>query len=66
MEEARAVLARLNRIDQLERRNATSAELLEELRALVGEAERWARREGDERALEAAAACEVALFDQVG
>ena len=65
MEEARAVLARLNRIEQLDRRNAPTAELLGELRALVGEAERWARREDDERALEAAAACEAALFDQV-
>ena len=65
MEEARAVLERLSRIEQLERRNATAAELLGELRALVSEAERWARREDDERALEAAAACESALFDQV-
>jgi hypothetical protein len=66
MEEARAVLARLSRIEQLERCNAPAAELLDELRALVGEAERWARREHDERALKAAAACAVTLFDQVG
>ena len=66
MEEARAVLARLSRIEQLERSEAPSGELLAELRALVGEAERWARREGDGRALEAAAACEAALLDQVG
>jgi hypothetical protein len=66
MEEARAVLARLSRIERLERRNAAPAELLDELRALVGEAERWARREHDERALEAATACAVSLFDQVG
>ena len=65
MEEAREVLARLSRIERLERRDAPTAELLDELRALVGEAERWARREDDARALEAAAACEAALLDQV-
>jgi hypothetical protein len=66
VEEAHAVLDRLSRIEQLDRRGAPAAELLTELRALVGEAERWARREGDERALEAAAACEAAVLDQVG
>jgi hypothetical protein len=46
MDEARAVLERLGRIDALEREGAPAGELLEELRALVGEAEAWARREG--------------------
>lgn len=50
MDEARAVLARLDRIDALK------AELLAELRELVCEAEEWARIEGDERADAAAAA----------
>jgi hypothetical protein len=50
MDEARAVIARLNRIDLLK------AELLDELRELVREAEVWARIEGDERAEAAAAA----------
>ena len=54
MEEARAVLARLERIESLERGSAEPAVLLGELRELVREAEIWARREGDERALAAA------------
>jgi hypothetical protein len=45
MEEAEAVLARLDRIEALERAGSPAAELLGELRALVGEAEAWARRE---------------------
>jgi hypothetical protein len=49
MEEARAVLSRLERIDELERR------LLAELRALAPEAERWAEQEADQRAAGAAA-----------
>jgi len=50
MDEARAVLARLDRIDALK------AELCKELRQLAIEAEEWARVEDDERALAAAAA----------
>ncbi|HEY2542178.1 MAG TPA: hypothetical protein VGH92_03915 [Gaiellaceae bacterium] len=56
MDEARAVLRRLERIEALDRENANPAALLAELRELVGEAEAWARLEGDERAREAAAA----------
>jgi hypothetical protein len=48
MEEARQVLARLERIDELERR------LRAELEALAPEAEAWAGREGDPRAAAAA------------
>jgi hypothetical protein len=54
MEEARAVLARLERIELLERRGADPAVLLDELRELVHEAETWARRERDPDALAAA------------
>ena len=54
MEEARAVLARLERIEALERARADPAVLLAELRELVREAETWARRERDPRAIEAA------------
>ena len=50
MDEARAVLARLECIDLLK------AELLDELRSLVYEAEAWARVECDTRAEAAAAA----------
>jgi len=54
MEEARAVLARLERIETLDRRHAEPTVLLEELRELVREVEIWAKRERDPRA-EAAA-----------
>jgi hypothetical protein len=46
MEEARAVLRRLDRIERLDRAAVPAEVLLAELRALVGEAEAWARREG--------------------
>ena len=55
MEEARAVLARLERIDELDRGRADAGLLLDELRELVREAEVWARRECDARAAAAAA-----------
>ena len=54
MEEARAVLSRLERIEALERARADPEVLLGELRELVREAEAWARRDRDPRA-EAAA-----------
>jgi hypothetical protein len=49
MDEARAVLARLERIDALERGGAPAHAVLDELRELVQEAEEWARRERDPR-----------------
>jgi hypothetical protein len=48
MDEARRVLERLARIEALDRSAAGPAELLDELRALVREAEDWARAEGGE------------------
>jgi hypothetical protein len=45
MEEARAVLRRLDRIEQLDRAGVAPGILLVELRALVDEAEAWSRRE---------------------
>jgi hypothetical protein len=54
MDEARAVLARLERIEALDRARVDPALLLGELRELVHEAEAWARREHDADALEAA------------
>lgn len=56
MDEARAVLTRLERIEALERAGASVASLLAELRELVGEATAWAEREGDPQALQAAEA----------
>jgi hypothetical protein len=61
MDEARAVLARLDRIEALEREGAPPSVLLEELRGLVQEAEDWARLEGGERAQEAIERCGAAL-----
>ena len=63
MDEARAVLERLERIDALEREGAATGELLDELRALIGEAEAWARREGPdaERAVDAIERAQSAL-----
>jgi hypothetical protein len=61
MEETHALLARLERIETLDRAGASPELLLPELRALVGEAEAWARRERDPRAEAAAAACATAV-----
>ena len=46
MDESRAVLERLERIEALDRAGAGTSELLTELRALLGEAEAWSRSEG--------------------
>jgi hypothetical protein len=45
VEEARAVLARLDRIEALERVGTPPAVLLGEVRALLNEAEAWVRAE---------------------
>ena len=45
MDEARRVLARLERIEALDRRHALPGDLLAELQALLTEAEAWARAE---------------------
>jgi hypothetical protein len=45
MEEARAVLARLERIEALDRENAEQRVVLAELRELVREVEAWTSRE---------------------
>jgi hypothetical protein len=65
MDEARAVLARLDRIEELEREGAPPGALLEELRGLVQAAEAWARREGDERARMTVERCASALAASV-
>lgn len=46
MDESRAVLERLERIEALDRDGAGPRELLGELRALLVEAEAWSREEG--------------------
>ena len=65
MDEARAVLARLDRIEELEREGAPPGVLLEELRGLVQAAETWAKLEGDERARLAVERCDAALSQPV-
>jgi hypothetical protein len=61
MDEARAVIDRLDRIEALERDGAPAGELLDELRGLVRDAEAWARVEGDARAAAAVERCGDAL-----
>jgi hypothetical protein len=65
MDEARAVLARLDRIEELDREGAPPGVLLEELRGLVQAAETWAKLEGDERARTAVEGCDAALSQPV-
>ena len=59
MDEARAVLARLERIEALERSGSPAAALLDEVRALLVEAEDWVRAEpgGTNRAAAALDRC---------
>jgi len=54
MDEARAVIERLDRIEALEREGAHPSSLLAELRELVREAETWARVEHPSERAEAA------------
>jgi hypothetical protein len=62
MDEARSVLRRLERIEQLDRQEAPAGELLAELRALVRDAETWLRAEPEPQgAVEALASCRGAL-----
>ena len=63
MDEARAVLARLERIEALERAGSAADVLLGEVRALLAEAEDWVRAEpgGTERAAAALERCSQAI-----
>jgi hypothetical protein len=65
VDEARAVIDRLERIEMLERGGAPPAVLLDELRGLVRDAEAWARLERDERAAAAVERCDAALAQPV-
>jgi hypothetical protein len=66
MDEAHALIARLERIETLDREGASPALLLPELQALIHEAEAWARRERDPGAEVAAAACATACDAVLG
>ena len=59
--EAAAVLDRLTRIEALDREGAPVATLLDELRALVAEAERWKTAEGGDAAKRATTRLRSAL-----
>jgi hypothetical protein len=61
MDEARQVLARLARIEELEEAGASSQVLLAELRLLLADAETWARREGGEAGADAVGKLRAAL-----
>ena len=66
MEEARTVLARLERIDELEARGAPPGALLAEARVLIAEAEEWLEVEpiGTQRAAAALTRCHAAFAAQ--
>jgi hypothetical protein len=63
VEEARRVLERLDRVEELHLRGAPAAVLLDELRMLVAEAERWLAAEpvGAEGAAPSVERCREAL-----
>ncbi len=62
MEEARRVLERLARIEQLEREHAPPDQLFDQLKELVQEAETWLRAEPEPAgAVAALAHCRAAL-----
>jgi hypothetical protein len=65
MNEADAVLRRLERIEALDREGAHPKTLLAELRALVCEAEAWVRVEGDGRSAEAVDAIKEAMAHEI-
>lgn len=62
---AEAVLVRLARIEALDREGAPAGSLIDELRALVTEAERWSRAEGGEAGEEAVSQLQSALTPDV-
>jgi hypothetical protein len=65
MNEADAVLRRLERIEALDREGAHPKTVLAELRALVCEAEAWVRVEGDGRSAEAVDAMKEAMVHEI-
>ena len=65
VDEARAVIERLDRVDVLERGGAPPAAVLDELRGLLHDAEAWVRIDGDEHAEEVVARCGAALAQPV-
>jgi hypothetical protein len=66
MDEARTVLARLQRLDDLDTRGAPPGALLAEVRVLLAEVDEWLAVEpvGTERAAAALARCRAAFAAQ--
>ena len=61
MEEAAAIVERLERIERLRDRHAPAADVLAELRELLGEAEAWSQVEGGEAGERAVSELRAAL-----
>jgi len=61
MNEARRVLERLERIEELDRTTASPVELLDEVRGLLRHAEAWVRVEGGDAADDAVTRLREAL-----
>ncbi|HEX2427452.1 MAG TPA: hypothetical protein VHI53_05960 [Gaiellaceae bacterium] len=67
MDESSAILERLERIEALDSAGAPASDLVEELRALLVDAEAWSRKEGGDAAAEAVADLRAALArDMIG
>jgi hypothetical protein len=65
VDESRAVLERLERIERLDRLGADPRALVDELRALLVEAEAWSRREGGDVGARAVAELRHALVHEM-
>lgn len=65
MEEAVAIVERLERIERLRDERAPAADLLAELRELLGEAEAWSQVEGGEAGERAVSELRAALVGGV-
>jgi len=61
VDESRAVIERLERIEALDRAGASADELVPELRALLEEAAAWSRTEGGDAAVRAVEDLQSAL-----
>ncbi len=65
MDESHAILERLERIEALDRAGVGPTDLVEELRALLVEAEAWSRQEGGDAGAKAVEELRVALDARV-
>jgi hypothetical protein len=61
VDESGAILERLERIEALDRAGAPASDLVEELRALLVDAEKWSRAEGGDEGASAVEELRAAL-----